>query len=49
MYDLEAETNEELSFVSGDSLEIVDDTSADGWWKARIRGRTGLTPSTFVR
>lgn len=42
-------TEQELGFEQGDSLEILDDTADDGWWKARLGGKTGMIPNTFVK
>ncbi|KAF9048551.1 SH3 domain-containing protein [Panaeolus papilionaceus] len=38
---------EELSFASGDIIELVEETNAD-WWTGRIHNQTGLFPSTYV-
>jgi hypothetical protein len=48
-HDFAAESGEELSFSAGASIDILDDTAEDGWWKGRIGDKTGLIPSTFVR
>ena len=42
----------ELSFEAGATLEILKDDGDDGddgWWKARLDGRVGMIPSTFVQ
>ncbi|KAH7329972.1 hypothetical protein BKA65DRAFT_565006 [Rhexocercosporidium sp. MPI-PUGE-AT-0058] len=39
----------ELSFEAGAMLEILKDDGDDGWWKARLDGRVGMIPSTFVQ
>ena len=33
-------TEEELSFVARDSLEIIEYKPDDGWWKATLGGKT---------
>ena len=42
------ESEEELAFEKGDIIEILDDKSDDGWWKAQLRGKIGVIPYTFV-
>lgn len=44
-------SDQELGFLRGQSLEILDDTSDDGWWKARITAteKVGMIPCTFVK
>jgi hypothetical protein len=42
-------TDEELGFNAGDTIEILDDSAEDGWWKGRIGERTGLIPRTFIK
>ncbi|KAK7691117.1 hypothetical protein QCA50_006220 [Cerrena zonata] len=37
----------DLSFSSGEIVEIVDETNAD-WWTGKCRGRQGLFPSNHV-
>ncbi|KAH9943713.1 SH3 domain-containing protein [Amylocystis lapponica] len=37
----------DLSFSSGEVVEIIDETNAD-WWTGRCRGRQGLFPSNHV-
>lgn len=49
LHDFVAESAEELSFSVGEVLEILNDKSDDGWWKARLAGKTGLIPSSFVK
>ncbi len=48
MHDFTADDPEELSFLEGAHLEIIDDKRDDGWWKARLNGKIGLIPSSFV-
>lgn len=37
----------DLSFRSGDVIEVLAETNAD-WWLGRLHGREGLLPSTYV-
>lgn len=37
----------DLSFSSGEVIEIVKEVNAD-WWEGRVRGRQGLFPSNYV-
>lgn len=43
------ESDTELAFNRNDIIEVLDDTAEDGWWKARLNGKIGLIPNTFVR
>jgi len=47
VYDYTAEEEDELSFVVGDILYILDQSEED-WWKARCKGKEGLIPSNLV-
>lgn len=47
-YAFAATDPEELSFVAGAVLEIVDKKRDDGWWMARAGGSTGLIPCDYV-
>lgn len=37
----------DLSFKTGDIIEIVEETNAD-WWTGRLNGKQGLFPSNHV-
>jgi hypothetical protein len=37
----------DLSFVAGDTIEIVDNTDPN-WWTGRLNGKQGLFPSSYV-
>lgn len=39
----------ELGFKTGDLIDIIDDGTEDGWWMARIAGKEGLIPCTYVQ
>eukprot|EP00092_Neocalanus_flemingeri_P029867 GFUD01032432.1.p1 GENE.GFUD01032432.1~~GFUD01032432.1.p1 ORF type:complete len:220 (-),score=76.73 GFUD01032432.1:141-800(-) len=47
IFDYSAEEEDELSFLAGDILYILDQ-SEDDWWKARCKGKEGLIPSNLV-
>ena len=47
VFDYQAEEEDELSFLEGDILYVVDSSDPD-WWKARCRGVEGLVPSNMV-
>ncbi|KAI0833740.1 SH3 domain-containing protein [Trametes gibbosa] len=37
----------DISFAAGETIEIVDETSAE-WWTGKSRGKQGLFPSNYV-
>ena len=37
----------DLSFHSGDVIEIISETNPD-WWTGKLKGRQGLFPSNYV-
>ncbi|XP_063810760.1 tyrosine-protein kinase Fgr isoform X2 [Pseudophryne corroboree] len=49
LYDYEARTEDDLSFVKGDKLHIINNFEGD-WWEARSlrSGATGYVPSNYV-
>ncbi|CAD5227122.1 unnamed protein product [Bursaphelenchus xylophilus] len=50
-FDYEAQHADELSFKSGDVIEVTEQTDSE-WWKGRKQGTTGeslLFPSNFVQ
>ena len=47
IYDFSGETLDDLSFVSGDRIELLEHVGAD-WLKGSLNGRTGMFPSAFV-
>lgn len=51
IYEYEATNDEEISFAAGEMIEIIDDSSDDGWWTGK-NVRTGLVghfPSMLVK
>jgi hypothetical protein len=48
LYAFSFEDPGELQFAKWDLMEIVDDTRVGGWWVARLDGKTGLIPYSFV-
>ena len=50
-YDYDAQDEDELTFVTGDVIEVIDKCpSADeGWWMGRLKGRAGLVPDNYFQ
>jgi hypothetical protein len=46
-YNENGEDPNDLSFVAGDIIEIVEETNVD-WWTGKVNGKQGLFPSTYV-
>ncbi|KAJ7510337.1 SH3 domain-containing protein [Mycena galericulata] len=46
-YNEEEENSNDLTFLAGDTIEIVEETNAD-WWTGRHNGKQGLFPSNYV-
>ncbi|KAG0639206.1 hypothetical protein HOY80DRAFT_886684 [Tuber brumale] len=50
LYDYEAQADGDLSFRTGDVIEIVQRTSNENeWWTGRLHGRTGQFPGNYVK
>jgi amphiphysin len=48
LYDFEAQADGDLSFKTGDRIEIVEKTeSAEDWWTGKLNGQQGVFPGTF--
>ena len=48
LYDFEAQADGDLSFNTGDRIEIVEKTgSADDWWTGKLNGQQGVFPGMF--
>jgi amphiphysin len=49
LYDYEAQAEGDLSFVTGDIIEIVQRTANENeWWTGKCRGKTGQFPGRFI-
>lgn len=45
LYDFEAQADGDLSFKSGDRIELVERTdSSEDWWTGKVDGRQGVFP-----
>ncbi|QVM10337.1 hypothetical protein D8B26_004997 [Coccidioides posadasii str. Silveira] len=50
LYDYEAQAVGDLSFITGDVIEIVSRTNNENeWWTGRINGKVGQFPGNYVR
>ncbi|TVY59627.1 Regulator of cytoskeleton and endocytosis [Lachnellula suecica] len=50
LYDYEAQAEGDLSFSTGDVIEIVTRTANDNeWWIGKIRGKQGQFPGNYVK
>ncbi|KDR85224.1 hypothetical protein GALMADRAFT_233945 [Galerina marginata CBS 339.88] len=50
LYDFAAQTDGDLSFNSGDRIELVEKTeSAEDWWTGRLNGVQGVFPGNYVQ
>lgn len=49
LYDYEAQAEGDLSFITGDVIEIISRTQNDNeWWTGKVRGRQGQFPGRFT-
>lgn len=48
IHDFIPEQENELGFKVGDVLDVLNDSSQDGWWEARFKGKTGAIPASYV-
>lgn len=48
IHDLIPEQENELGFRVRDLLDVLNDSSQDGWWEARLKGKTGAIPASYV-
>ncbi|KAG6854077.1 hypothetical protein C0991_010824 [Blastosporella zonata] len=50
LYDFQAQADGDLSFNTGDQIEIVERTAnAEDWWTGRLRGQQGVFPGNYVQ
>lgn len=47
MYSYSASSADELSFIEGDTLDIVD-TAEEEWWKAEQGGGVFMVPAGYL-
>lgn len=48
MYDYVAQNDDELAFLKGQVITVVNKDDCD-WWKGELGGREGLFPSNYVK
>ena len=48
LYSYEQRNDKELSFETGDLIEI-EEKLASGWWIGNLQGTVGLLPSNYVK
>lgn len=48
IHDFIPEQENELGFKVGEVLDVLNDSSQDGWWEARFKGKTGAIPASYV-
>jgi len=50
LYDYEAQAEGDLSFLTGDVIEIITRTQNDNeWWTGKVRGKQGQFPGNYVK
>lgn len=50
LYDFVAQADGDLSFKTGDRIELLEKTaSAEDWWTGRVNGKKGVFPGTSLR
>lgn len=50
LYDYEAQAEGDLSFLTGDVIEIISRTQNDNeWWTGKVRGKQGQFPGNYVK
>lgn len=50
LYDFSGDkSNEEISFLAGDYIEVLNDGGDDGWWHGKTaNGQVGIFPRLYV-
>ena len=48
IHDFIPQQENELGFKVGDVLDVLNDSSQDGWWEARLKDKTGAIPASYV-
>jgi amphiphysin len=49
LYDFDAQADGDLSFKTGDRIEIVEKTaSSEDWWTGKLNGTQGVFPGGFL-
>jgi amphiphysin len=49
VYDFEAQAEGDLSFVTGDRIEVVEKTaSSEDWWTGKLNGVQGVFPGRYL-
>ncbi|KAH6625197.1 hypothetical protein C7974DRAFT_413730 [Boeremia exigua] len=50
LYDFEAQSEGDLSFLAGDIVEIITRTQNENeWWTGKVRGKSGQFPGNYVK
>jgi hypothetical protein len=49
IFPYDAQHEDELSFPADAVLQILDQNTTSGWFKARLGDQVGLIPSTYVQ
>ncbi|KAJ7102480.1 hypothetical protein B0H15DRAFT_334762 [Mycena belliarum] len=50
LYDFAAQADGDLSFSTGDRIEVVErGASAEDWWTGRVNGQQGVFPGNYVQ
>ncbi|EJD55053.1 BAR-domain-containing protein [Auricularia subglabra TFB-10046 SS5] len=50
LYDFEAQADGDLSFKTGDRIELLEKTaSSEDWWTGRVNGQKGVFPGNYVQ
>lgn len=47
LFTFTAQDNDELSFVAGDWITVLDKSNPN-WWKGQVHGSIGIFPANYV-